>query len=343
MNGRFKGLVTATLLLWLGTSGADVLVQNPGPLADSRFTHVAVAVHDIEKSARAFADVLDLELPQIRSVTLEAPGNQRAQLKVAVLDTANFQIELNQPADGASPTQQFLLTFGQGIQHIGFVVQGLLEERVRALEENGGKLTLGGPGNQYAFLDFTQILGTTIELVQQPTQEARTTATPGAQATARGPRALANRQLTHVGFVFRDAERAVKAFANLLGVAAPELRVFRPIDYLPGSNADRDSHVKFAQLPTGGIGIEVIEPVGAPSPWADHLDSHGGNAPHHIAFRFAVDDNFDQGVRTLLAKGGRWIKGKRGFEGETGGSSPEFDFFDTLGMVIEVSGGGTPR
>ena len=84
MNGRFKGVVTATLLLWLGTSGADVLVQNLGPLADSRFTHVAVAVHDIEKSARAFADVLDLELPQIRSVTLEAPGNQRAKLKVAV-------------------------------------------------------------------------------------------------------------------------------------------------------------------------------------------------------------------------------------------------------------------
>jgi hypothetical protein len=47
-------------------------------------------------------------------------------------------------------------------------------------------------------------------------------------------------------------------------------------------------------------------------------------------------------VRMLRAKGGVWKKGKRGFEGEKSGSSPELEFFDTLGMVIEVTGGMRP-
>jgi catechol 2,3-dioxygenase-like lactoylglutathione lyase family enzyme len=311
--------------------------ENTAALAGARLNHVAVATRDVDATAKTFADVLGVDVPPSRSVTLDGPAGQKVQLKIAFLNTANFQIELDQPI-GPGPTQQFLEKYGVGIQHIGFTVQEPLETRVRALEQRGGRLTVGTPGGRFAFVDLTPLIGTTIELVQQvpPSGQA---SPPAAQASARAAGALASRQLSHVGFVVRDAKSTVDALASLLGIPAPALNVFKPIDYLPGSGANPDAHVRFVQLPAGGVNIEVIEPVGEPSPWAEHVAAHHGNAPHHIAFSFAANDSLDDQVRALKGKGGVWKKGKRGFEGEKSGSSPEFEFFDTLGMVIEVSGG----
>ena len=88
---------------------------------------------------------------------------------------------------------------------------------------------------------------------------------------------------------------------------------------------------------TGSVSIEIIEPVGGPSPWMDFVNRRApGSAAHHVAFSVAADD-FDAAVRRLQAKGGLWKKGKRGFEGEKTGSSPEFEFLDTLGLVIELT------
>jgi len=140
--------------------------------------------------------------------------------------------------------------------------------------------------------------------------------------------------------VYRDAQPAVNLFADLLGIKAPTLAIFKPIDYLPGVKAAPDSYVKVAQLPAGGVNIEVIEPVGAPSPWADFVAARGaGAAAHHIAFSFSAKDDLDAAVRKLKTSGGVWKKGMRGVEGQKMGSSPEFEFLDTLGMGIEVSGG----
>ena len=62
---------------------------------------------------------------------------------------------------------------------------------------------------------------------------------------------------------------------------------------------------------------------------------------HHLAFGFGPEDqDFDAIVRHLQAKGGEWRKGMRGVAGEQSGSSPEFEFFDTLGLVVEVSKAG---
>jgi hypothetical protein len=145
--------------------------------------------------------------------------------------------------------------------------------------------------------------------------------------------------VSHVGFVYRDAAPVVATLASLLGVPPPALTTFTPIDYRQGDPSDPSAHVKFAQLRTSGVSIEIIEPAGGPSPWMDFVDARRAGGAHHVAFAFGPQDNgFDAAVRQLHARGGRWRKGMRGVEGQKTGSSPEFEFLDTLGLVIEVTG-----
>ena len=247
-----------------------------------------------------------------------------------MLNAADVTIEVTEPVSGASPTHEFLERFGPGIEHIGFSVSDSLADRIRDMERSGGVVTLRPAAGESAVVTFPGI-GLSIELVQADAPSARTTPTfPSA--------ALAGRKVSHVGFVYRDAQPALALMAALLGVQIPSLTPFQPIDYRPGDPADPAAHVKFAAFRAGDVSLEVIEPVGGPSPWMDFVttDRAGGGA-HHLAFTFGPEDqDFDAVVRHLQAEGGQWRKGMRGVAGEMSGTSPEFEFLDTLGFVVEV-------
>ncbi|MEQ1896731.1 MAG: VOC family protein [Vicinamibacterales bacterium] len=303
--------------------------QGLPPLAHARLTHVALATEDADKTVARLAAILGIVPPSAHTNSLEAPGGGTIALKVAFLDTANCRIEVDQPL-GPGPTRDFLNRFGPGIQHVGFSIDEPLDSRVRSMERLGGRLVAGSATGRYAFLDFMATLGVTIELVRDMPGEAA--------GTAPGPTSLASHALSHIGFVYRDAQPKADALARLLGLTAPALNVFTSIDYLLGTKAAPGSHVKYVMLPVPNVSVEVIEPVGAPSPWADFIDGRkDGAAAHHLAFGFGPLDDFDGAVRALHAQGGVWKKGRRGFEGTSTGSSPEFEFLDTLGIVIEVT------
>ncbi len=46
-------------------------------------------------------------------------------------------------------------------------------------------------------------------------------------------------------------------------------------------------------MPLGQVTVELIEPLGGPSTWQEHLDAHGASV-HHIAFEV-------QGMKDTLA------------------------------------------
>ena len=308
--------------------------EKAAPLVGTRLDHIAIAARDAARAATRLADILGTQTTAARIVTSEAPDGSPVRLKTAMLNTADFTIEVTEPVSGESPTQEFLERFGPGIEHIGFSVSESPADRIRDMEQSGGVVTLREAAGAGAIVAFPGI-GLSIKLTQAAAPSGGTTPTfPTA--------ALAGRKLSHVGFVYRDAQPALAIMASLLGVQIPSLTPFKPIDYRPGDPAHPAAYVTFAAFRAGGVSLEVIEPVGGPSPWMDFVTAHhAGGGAHHLAFTFGPEDqHFDAVVRHLQAKGGHWRKGKRGVAGEKSGSSPEFEFLDTLGFVVEVTKAG---
>ena len=79
------------------------------------------------------------------------------------------------------------------------------------------------------------------------------------------------------------------------------------------------------------MGIELIEPIGSPSPWADLIEQQRGSAPQHIGFDYKELGKVDEWVARLQAKGGTWTVGA------PGNFYAYLDFHDTLGVTIAIT------
>ncbi len=78
----------------------------------------------------------------------------------------------------------------------------------------------------------------------------------------------------------------------------------------------------------GQVDIELIQPVGEPSPWQDHLDQHGDSL-HHIAFQI---HGMKEKVAYLDSKGFPLVQ-----RGEyTGGRYAYIDGSAQLGCILEL-------
>ena len=94
MTSRTSVVVVAASLLLVGVGNQYVHVQSTAEIGNRPITHAAVVVRDIDRSARAWAEVLGLPLPEIRTVELPlgpAFGTDRkAPVKVGVPLSAEF-------------------------------------------------------------------------------------------------------------------------------------------------------------------------------------------------------------------------------------------------------------
>jgi methylmalonyl-CoA/ethylmalonyl-CoA epimerase len=100
---------------------------------------------------------------------------------------------------------------------------------------------------------------------------------------------LGTRKLAQIAFVVRDIDEASRRWAALLGVDVPEVETTEPGREVRASyrGAATDARAKLAFFDLGGVQLELIEPVGDDSAWAEGL-SRRGEGLHHLAFW--VDD-----------------------------------------------------
>src|SRR5512136_564700 len=96
---------------------------------------------------------------------------------------------------------------------------------------------------------------------------------------------LGNTLVTQVGIVVKDIEATARAWSQLLGLPMPEIKVTEPVEQAQTEyRGERTpARARLAFLPLGQVTIELIEPLGGPSTWKEHLDAHGESV-HHIAF-----------------------------------------------------------
>jgi len=137
------------------------------PIDPRRICQIALVVRDIETTARNYAEVFGLPMPRIFTLppVEEAHTSFHGQLtrsraKLAVFDLGSVVLELTEPDDEPSSWREFLDTKGEGVHHIGFMVDDL-PRSLEALRKRGIPERHSGdyPGGRYVFVESAAQLG----------------------------------------------------------------------------------------------------------------------------------------------------------------------------------------
>ena len=104
-----------------------------------------------------------------------------------------------------------------------------------------------------------------------------------------------------VGIVVRDIEKTARAYADVFGLPLPPVIVTDPLEKAGTRyrGAPTEARAKLAFFSMGQVSIELIEPLGRPSTWLEHLEKHGESV-HHIAF---IVQGMDRCLAYLETKG----------------------------------------
>ena len=141
---------------------------------------------------------------------------------------------------------------------------------------------------------------------------------------------LGSQVVCQIGLVVRDIEKSSRAYADLFGLSVPEWSLTDPQEKAHTRYRDQPSpgRAKLAFFSLGAVSLELIEPVGGPSTWKEHLDTKGEGV-HHIAFRIK---GMDEQVAMLEKKGMPAVQ-----RGDfTGGCYAYIDSAPQLGVILEL-------
>lgn len=144
------------------------------PVNKNGFIQINIVVSDIETAAKKWAELLGIEVPEIRINHLEGNENYKyrgnpisCDLKVCNIEMNGFVIELHEPVGGESSFQEFLDKHGNGVHHIGFEVGDKRDEIIKELKAAGydTNRTVGiYPGSSWTIVDSEDMLGINLNI-----------------------------------------------------------------------------------------------------------------------------------------------------------------------------------
>ncbi|HKX79937.1 MAG TPA: VOC family protein [Novosphingobium sp.] len=287
---------------------------------------IGVVTPDIEATVRQYERVTGVIPENMGTASITEPDGTRVTAKMYVVFMSNFYIKLFQPITPNGPYARHLDKFGMSIQNAQFAVSDLPAVRGRMIE-NGGRWSLGAPGDGWAYVDFKEKLGLTLEPMSTPKPERPLNLAPGTSSP------LGAMPVTHIGIAVLDVKKAGKAYSKVFGIPEPKIERVRISKYPPGSDGKDVHRFRIARWQQGAVGMELLEPTTLPDASKAFMTNHGGNAAYYITFD--AGDRFEQVRDDLQKKGGKRIYGS-----PDGGSS-YLDFLDTLGLVVKIT--GSPR
>ena len=129
-----------------------------------KIDHIAIAVNDVEASAKVYQEAFDID--EIEFETVETEG-----VKVAIIPMENGRIELMQPTNDQSPIKKFLDKKGQGLHHMALETDNI-DGEVERMEGCGvqflGKVRPGSAGTKVTFIHPKSLQGVLAELCSHP-------------------------------------------------------------------------------------------------------------------------------------------------------------------------------
>ncbi|HUT06082.1 MAG TPA: methylmalonyl-CoA epimerase [Nitrosopumilaceae archaeon] len=125
-----------------------------------KIDHIAIAVNNVEESAKIYQEAFGLD--NVEFETVESEG-----VKVAILQLENGRIELMQPTKDTSPIQKFLEKKGPGLHHLALETDDI-DGEVSRMETCGiqflGKIRPGSAGTKVTFIHPKSLHGVLAEL-----------------------------------------------------------------------------------------------------------------------------------------------------------------------------------
>jgi methylmalonyl-CoA/ethylmalonyl-CoA epimerase len=137
-------------------------------------TQIGILVHDIEKTAKAYAEFLGIEprfvitgeYDEAQTSYKGSPSKARSRLAFFKVGPS-LDLELIQPDDEPSTWRNDLNEFGEGVHHIAFVINGMKEKIIKLGAKNMPLLQTGEyTGGRYAYIDATEELKVVLELLE---------------------------------------------------------------------------------------------------------------------------------------------------------------------------------
>ena len=129
-----------------------------------KIDHIAIAVNDVEVSAKVYQKALGID--EVEFETVESEG-----VKVAIIPMENGRIELMQPTKDDSPIKKFLDKKGQGLHHMALETDDI-DSEVERMEGCGiqflGKVRPGSAGTKVTFIHPKSLEGVLAELCSHP-------------------------------------------------------------------------------------------------------------------------------------------------------------------------------
>ena len=125
--------------------------------------HIAIAVGDFEKAIQRFLEDFGIPLDGTEDVV-------SAKTKTAFFPVSGTKIELIHPLSEDSPVQKFLEKRGEGLHHICFQTDNIIED-MKKLTDKGYRFLSDEPqdgahGSKVAFIHPKSAGGVLIELAQ---------------------------------------------------------------------------------------------------------------------------------------------------------------------------------
>ena len=129
-----------------------------------KIDHIAIAVNDVDASAKVYQKALGID--EIEFETVESEG-----VRVAILPMENGRIELMQPTKDDSPIKKFLDKKGPGLHHMALETDDI-DGEVERMEGCGvqflGKVRPGSAGTKVTFIHPKSLEGVLAELCSHP-------------------------------------------------------------------------------------------------------------------------------------------------------------------------------
>jgi len=129
-----------------------------------KIDHIAIAVNDVEESAKIYQQALGVD--NVEFETVESEG-----VKIAIIHLENARIELMQPTNDISPIKKFLDKKGQGLHHMALETENI-EGEVTRMEGCGiqflGNIRPGSAGTKVTFIHPKSLHGVLTELCSHP-------------------------------------------------------------------------------------------------------------------------------------------------------------------------------
>jgi methylmalonyl-CoA/ethylmalonyl-CoA epimerase len=129
-----------------------------------KIDHIAIAVNDVEESAKVYQQALGVD--NVEFETVESEG-----VKVAIIHLENGRVELMQPTNDASPIKKFLDKKGPGLHHMALETDNI-EGEVARMEGCGiqflGDIRPGSAGTKVTFIHPKSLHGVLAELCSHP-------------------------------------------------------------------------------------------------------------------------------------------------------------------------------